>query len=108
MTIKTNKQLHLELLERIEMMEKKLLKHYEVEKKVDSSIVEACKIPVKGKFMRNGDPAIYMRVKPTSYLLNSSVVTDSINEGKPLVVNLLSGTCYFIRGNELVTKVIGD
>lgn len=41
---------------------------------------------------------IYIRVKPVNYLLNSSLITDCINRGKVIVVNLNKGTTFVIEG----------
>jgi hypothetical protein len=56
-------------------------------------------------FTRKGESAYYMRVKPTHYLLNSTLICDSINKNKPLIVNLTNGSCYFLNDSEMVTLV---
>ena len=38
----------------------------------------------------------YLRVYPTGYLTNSTTVTESMNAGKPFVVNLLTGALSVI------------
>jgi len=54
-------------------------------------------------FCRQNDSDFYMRVKPTSFLLNSTLVGDKLNNGDVLVVNLYMATCYFIKGTEQVS-----
>jgi len=62
-------------------------------------------IEVGKAFIRNNEKDIFMRVKPTSFILNSDLVSDCLNRGKALIVNLRTGTCYFIPGEELVWPV---
>ena len=53
-------------------------------------------------FRRNNYTGICMRLKPTSYILNSNLVADSMSAGKALIANIETGTCFFIDGSELV------
>lgn len=54
-------------------------------------------IPFGEIFHRIGRQGSYMRVKPTSYLLNSSLVSESLACGKSLVCHLDSSTVFFIE-----------
>lgn len=56
-------------------------------------------------FRRTGHKHLFMRTKPTGYLLNSSTVSDSLNAAKPLIVNLDTGILYFIKGDEEVRLI---
>jgi hypothetical protein len=53
-------------------------------------------------FQREFQSETFMRLKPVNFLLNSSLICDCINLGKVLVVNLETGNCYFIKGDETV------
>jgi hypothetical protein len=53
-------------------------------------------------FLRNNTEGLCIRLKPTSYILNSSLVVDSIDRGQVLIANVIKGTCYFIPGEELI------
>lgn len=67
-----------------------------------ASDLEYCEV-----FMRKGSTVglYFMRVKPISYLLNSSLVQDKLASGHILVVGLENGSLYFIGGTEPVKKV---
>lgn len=54
-------------------------------------------------FIRNNE--VLMRVKPTHYLLNSTLINDCINANKIFVVNIHKGTLWCIPGSETVTPV---
>ena len=45
---------------------------------------------------------IYMRLRPTSYILNSTLVADSLSAGKSLICNVETGSTFFVLGNEPV------
>jgi hypothetical protein len=79
----------------------------EVEGKIapDSNKMPASELPIRTVFMRSKHKEYFIRVKPTSYLLNSNTITENLNKGKPLVLNLNEGTLYFINGDEMVTRV---
>ncbi len=47
----------------------------------------------------------YMRVKPVSFLLNSTLVSDALYSAKVFVVDIKAGTIFIIHGMEEVTKV---
>jgi len=51
--------------------------------------------------------AIVMKVKATSFLLNSSVIADILNRGDSLVVDLKKGTLYPMQHDREVEKVTG-
>ena len=42
---------------------------------------------------------LLMRVKPTQFLLNSTIVSDVLNRGDCFVCNLESGTLYITKGS---------
>jgi hypothetical protein len=42
---------------------------------------------------------LLMRVKPTQFLLNSTIVADVLNRGDAFVVNIETGTLYITKGN---------
>ncbi len=60
-------------------------------------------VPLGGRFYRQriiNDKEMYLRLRPTSYLLNSTLVQENLTLGKVLVANLSTGSCYFILGSE--------
>lgn len=59
-------------------------------------------VPFGVALKRISDRSTVMRVKPTSYLLNSTVVTDTLNKGNVFIVNLITGTLFGISGTEEV------
>jgi hypothetical protein len=65
----------------------------------------ASDLSVRQIFTRNRRPGYFMRISPTSYLLNSKTVQENVNKAKPLILNLNEGTCYFIEGTEIVRPV---
>lgn len=65
----------------------------------------AANLEMRQVFRRKNVLGYFMRVKPTSYLLNSSVVVDSLNQGKPMILNLNMGTIHFISGDEVIIPV---
>ena len=73
-----------------------------------SNIIPVHALKAGETFSRNNEKDIFIKLKPTSYLLNSNLVGDSLNARKVLIANLMKGTCYFIPGEELVTLVIGN
>lgn len=48
---------------------------------------------------------IYMRVKPVSFLLNSTLIQENINAGKVFCVDVEKGTLHIKPGNLPVEKV---
>ena len=48
------------------------------------------------------DASIYIKLKPVSFLLNSSTVKYSISHNKALVADIETGACFFIPGDESV------
>lgn len=48
---------------------------------------------------------ILMRLKPTSFLLNSTLVGDVLNRGDCFVCNVETGTLYIMPGNIEVESV---
>ena len=42
---------------------------------------------------------IYIRVKPTGFLLNSEVIGDILNRGDIVTVNLTKNTLYYMKGD---------
>lgn len=59
-------------------------------------------IPMGQCFKRKSE--YFMRVKPTSFLLNSNLVSEAINNQKVFVVNLKTGSMFIIHGLEEVTR----
>lgn len=51
---------------------------------------------------RKKDKNTIMRVKPTSFLLNSTLVTEVLNRADVFIVNLSTGTLFSIAGAEEV------
>ena len=41
-----------------------------------------------------------MRLKPTSFILNSNLVTEVLNRGDVFCSNLITGTLYVLKGIE--------
>lgn len=64
--------------------------------------LEICEV-----FMRKGSTVglYFMRVKPVSYILNSSLVQDKLAAGYVMAIGLENGTLYFIAGSEAIRKV---
>lgn len=48
------------------------------------------------------DSSTILRVKPTSFLLNSTLVTEVLNRSDVFIVNLVTGTLFSITGTEEV------
>lgn len=48
---------------------------------------------------------IVMRVKPTRFILNSTVISDVMNRGDVFVVNLAKGTFYAVHGDDEIVPV---
>ena len=48
---------------------------------------------------------LLMRVKPTQFLLNSTLVGDVLNRGDCFVCNIESGTLYILQGNTEIETV---
>jgi hypothetical protein len=44
-----------------------------------------------------------MRVKPTQFLLNSTLVSNVLNRGDCFVVNMETGTLYILQGSEEIS-----
>ncbi len=55
-----------------------------------------------GSIFMGSKNGIFMRVKPTGYLLNSTLICDKLNAGFICAVNMEKGTLYFIQGEEEV------
>lgn len=54
-------------------------------------------------FFRQAEPNIrYMKLRPVSYILNSTLIAESLGSGKVLIANLGTGNTFFILGTELV------
>ena len=62
-------------------------------------------VPFGTKFVREVDGQMYIRCRPTSFLLNSTLVADSLGSGKALICNLETGSTFFVVGSELVTRI---
>lgn len=45
---------------------------------------------------------IYMRLRPVSFLLNSTLVSEALSAGKSLICNVETGSTFFVLGNEPV------
>lgn len=48
---------------------------------------------------------LLMRVKPTQFLLNSTLVGDVLNRGDVFVCNIESGTLYIMKGDTPIENV---
>jgi hypothetical protein len=77
----------------------------ETSKDVDDGRINARDLQTMQIFTRRNDSDIYMRVKAASFLLNSKTVSDSLNAGKPLIVNMRTGSTYFIEATDSVKLV---
>jgi hypothetical protein len=53
----------------------------------------------------NSKQDIHIRVKPTGFLLNSSVVSDVLSRGDTFVTNIQKGTLYAIEGDRAVELI---
>jgi len=51
---------------------------------------------------------ILLRVKPTQFILNSNIVVDVLTRGDVFVVNMSKGTLFVMRGDRLVTPIVGE
>lgn len=51
---------------------------------------------------RNKDKTTILKTKPTSFLLNSNLVTEVLNRSDVFIVNLVTGTLFAIDGTEEV------
>lgn len=71
----------------------------EAPKKIPTAITQPYGLP----FTHNGN--LVMRVKPTGFLLNSSVVADVLTRNDCFVVNLVKGTVYAIQGDATVKPI---
>lgn len=59
-----------------------------------------------GETFSNGNPhSLFLRVKPTGFLLNSSVIGDIINRRDLLVCNLITNTVHAFKGDTPVKLV---
>lgn len=56
-------------------------------------------------FVRGGNESVFMRLKPTGFILNSSVICDIINRNDIIIVDLKQGTMYAIKGSEEVEMI---
>jgi hypothetical protein len=54
---------------------------------------------------RKKDGSTIMRLKPTGFLLNSTLVVDALNHEKCFISNLSTGTMFVIEGSEQVTTL---
>lgn len=45
---------------------------------------------------------IFMRLRPASFLLNSTLVSEALSAGKSLICNVETGSTFFVLGNEPV------
>lgn len=68
-----------------------------------TTLVPAIKIKFHCCFIH--DSQIFMRVKPTGFLLNSNLVNDVIARGDIFVVNLSKGTLRAFSGNIDVQEI---
>ena len=71
-----------------------------------SNIVGATTVPARtiasGDLFLSAANMIFMRVKPTGYILNSTLICDKLNSGFIAAVNVEKGTLYFIQADEEV------
>ena len=59
-------------------------------------------------FRRKGLTGIYMRARPVSFLLNSTLVSECLSTGKVLIVDMEKGSCFFIKGDEEIVLISGE
>lgn len=78
-----------------------LIEQIEIELKEPQYI--AREIPFGEVFLYKGD--VHMRVKPVSFLLNSTLVQENINAGKVFCVNMEKGTLHIIQGGYAVERI---
>jgi hypothetical protein len=62
-------------------------------------------LPICTIFRRKQDNAPWIRVEPKSYLTMSKTIRENVEKGKPLVVNLVTGSLCFMLGSEEVKPV---
>jgi hypothetical protein len=53
-----------------------------------------------------GSGTVIMKLKPTGFLLNSSVVVDVVNRNDYLVADIKKGTVYSMKGTVPVRRLI--
>lgn len=72
---------------------------------VDASTIG--KVPFGTVFRRDRreDPDMYIRCRPTSFLLNSVLVSESLSSGKSLICNLNTGSTFFVQGSEPISVI---
>ena len=108
---KENAEQHLEnLLQRVSTLQQialKLFPELSIPQAVvinpDPPIFYANSIPFGFRFKRKGESlSTYLRARPVSFLLNSTLVSESLATGKVLTVNIETGSCFFIKGDEEV------
>lgn len=68
-----------------------------------STELTAAQIPVGTLCMRKNK--VFMRVAPRSYLLNSTLISDSLAAGKVFVTDMENGSLLVIKGDETVEKL---
>lgn len=61
-----------------------------------------------GRVVLTAEKKLLMRVKPTGFLLNSTVIGDVITRGDALVLDLAKGTMYAVSGATLVQPIISE
>lgn len=78
--------------------------------------IEQLSLPLKtvttAKFIEMGtlfliSSDLYMRVKPVSWMLNSTLIQDKITRGYVFAVNMETGKLGTIEGSEIVEPVTG-
>ena len=98
----------LEAIARMQVATQKLLsgqtQKEEAKKKDQPLFVPVSSLPAGTYFYRQATDRreIYMRLRPTSFLLNSTLVSDSLNSGKSLICNVETGSTFFVLGSEPV------
>lgn len=97
-----NKQLGAEIQETLEAVS---LTQKELDERKNQGIMRAWDVPLLAKFVRTKNTDVYIRVVPSSFLMNSKLIQENMNKDKVLVVDTYTGECFFILGGEYVTLV---
>lgn len=71
-----------------------------------SNLVPVNRISIGRCFLHR--QAVHIRLKPTSFLLNSSIIQDKLAVGWTVVANLEKGTVYLLSGDTGITPVNAD
>ena len=62
-------------------------------------------IPHGETFHKKGEKNLFLKLKTVNFINNSTIITDMIYRGDCLVANLVSGTCFIMKGDTEVVTV---